>query len=110
MSAAACEVEGELEIETPHGVIRCVGSGHSFDLVFRNLTQLIRATAPVRSGPAVPVAGWMLAAAAQADIDVKLRIGKQVVGRMCLSARQDRPVAKLKVLKMVAAAFSTAGS
>lgn len=106
MSVTPCDVEGEFEISTPDGPIRCTGKGNSFEVVFQNLRQLVRTSRPIRSGLAGPVANWLLAAADHAEIDVKLRIGERVVGDVCSGAGQDRPRVKLRFLNLAAAAVS----
>lgn len=106
MNIAPCNVEGELEISTPDGPIRCSGMGNSFEVVFQNLKQLVRTSGPIRSGLAGPVANWLLSAAGYADIEVKLRIGERIIGDVCYVAGQDRPLVKLRFLNLAAAAVS----
>jgi hypothetical protein len=105
MSSSACDVEGELEITTPAGPIRCVGTGSAFEIVFQNLRQLVRATRPFRSGPARLIVDRLLATAAPTDIEVKLRIGRRIVADVETPRGQDRSRIRLRFLNLVAAAF-----
>lgn len=106
MNVIACDVEGELEIATPDGQIRCVGTGDSFEMVFQNLRQLIRTSGPIRSGPAGPIANQLLAISGQAGIEVTLRIGERIVAHIHSVAGQDRPRVKLRFLNLAVAAVS----
>ena len=106
MNNLACCVEGELEIVTPGGPVRCVGTGDSFEVVFQNLRQLVRTSSPIRSGPAGTIANRLLAIARHAGIEVTLRIGERIVGDIRFEAGQNRPRVKLRFLNLAAAAVS----
>ncbi len=110
MNATPCDVEGELEISTPDGPIRCIGAGKSFEVVFQNIRQLVRTSGPIRSGPAGPVAKRLLVAACHAHIYVKLRVGERIVGDVSSVVGQDRPRVKLRFLNLAAAAVGRSAS
>lgn len=106
MNVTACVVEGELDIATPDGPIRCVGTGDSFEVVFQNLRQLIRTSSPIRSSHAGAVTNRLLAIAEHAGIEVTVRIGERIVGDIHSVTGQDRPRVKLRFLNLAVAAVS----
>lgn len=104
MSVKPCDIEGELEVATPDGPIRCIGKGDCLELVFQSLRQLVRTSSPLQSDPAVT--NWLLVTARHAGIGVRLRIGERIVGDVSSAAGQDRPRVKLRFLNLAAAAVS----
>lgn len=103
MSAPHCDVEGELGIETPHGPIRCIGTGAAFEITFLNVRQLVRVGSSFRSGTIGALSNWLVSAAQRKRISVKLRIGKRIVGDVRPKNGKDRPRVKLRFLSLAAA-------
>ena len=81
MARTMC-VEGQLEITSPHGLIRCVGSGTTIELIFRDVWQLFRSSNQFRSVAGRTVGMWLFTAAGHAGLEVSLRIGNRTVGEV----------------------------
>lgn len=105
MSSKSCVIDGELQIVTQDGPIQCLGMGNSLDLVFRSVSQLVRARGPIQSN-ASPVANGILAAARHAGIQVRLRIGRRIVGSVTSVPGRNRPSVKLRLLNLAIAGFT----
>lgn len=105
MPAIHCSISGNLTIDTPHGRIRCVGSGSTFEITFQNLRQLITTGRPVRRGPLWPMANSFLAATRHAGIDVQLRIGERIVADVFTGEEHATPRVKLRFLNLAVAAI-----
>jgi sugar/nucleoside kinase (ribokinase family) len=98
------EVDGELDIETSDGPIRCVGTGSSFEIIFENLWQMVRVGRPVRVPLTASAFASLLSIAHAAGIKVTMRIGKRTVGEISSQNGHDRPRVKLRFLDLAAAA------
>jgi hypothetical protein len=98
------KVNGELDIETCNGPIRCVGTGSSFKIIFQNFRQMCRVGRQVRSPLTASAFAPMLPIAHAAGIKVTMQIGKRTVGEIISLDGQDRPRVKLRLLKLAAAA------
>lgn len=105
MARTMC-VEGQLEITSPHGLIRCVGSGTTIELIFRGVSQLFRSNNQFRPVAGRTVGRWLFAAAGHAGLKVTLRIGNRSVGNVSWVAGRRRPKVKLRIPSLIAAAVS----
>ena len=98
------EVDGELDIETCNGAIRCVGTGSSFEIIFQNFRQMFRVGKQVRSPLTASAFAPLLPIAHATGIKVTMRIGKRTVGEIIYQDGQDLPRVKLRLLKLAGAA------
>ena len=105
MARVLC-VDGQLEITSPHGLIRCVGSGRTIELIFRDVWQLARSHNQFRSVAGRTVGRWLFAAAGHAGLEVSLRIGNRRVGNVSWETGRKRPKVKLRFPSLIAAAVS----
>ena len=105
MAISLC-VDGQLEITSPHGLIRCVGSGRTIEVIFRDVSQLVRSNNQFRSVSGGTVGRWLFAAAEHAGLKVTLRIGNRSVGNVSWETGRERPKVKLRFPSLIAAAVS----